>query len=76
MCYIGYSTDLYPSRQMIQMCLFHAYTHFKLWKFYGLNTAESLFNANGYTAVGVDLIRNTAGVSKTSMYRHFGSKIN
>ncbi|GGP67192.1 TetR family transcriptional regulator [Shewanella algicola] len=39
-----------------------------------LNIAESLFNANGYTAVGVDLIRDTAGVSKTSMYRHFGSK--
>ncbi|NRD73448.1 TetR/AcrR family transcriptional regulator [Shewanella sp. VB17] len=39
-----------------------------------LDTAESLFNANGYTAVGVDLIRDTAGVSKTSMYRHFGSK--
>lgn len=39
-----------------------------------LDTAESLFNTNGYTAVGVDLIRDTAGVSKTSMYRHFGSK--
>jgi AcrR family transcriptional regulator len=39
-----------------------------------LDIAESLFNANGYTAVGVDLIRDTAGVSKTSMYRHFGSK--
>ncbi|MBJ7539665.1 TetR/AcrR family transcriptional regulator [Marinomonas transparens] len=39
-----------------------------------LDTAESLFNTNGYTAVGVDLIRDTAGISKTSMYRHFGSK--
>lgn len=39
-----------------------------------LDTAELLFNSNGYTAVGVDLIRDTAGVSKTSMYRHFGSK--
>ncbi|EOX4357310.1 TetR/AcrR family transcriptional regulator [Vibrio cholerae] len=39
-----------------------------------LDTAESLFNTYGYTAVGVDLIRDTAGVSKTSMYRHFGSK--
>ncbi|MFM2486967.1 TetR/AcrR family transcriptional regulator [Celerinatantimonas yamalensis] len=39
-----------------------------------LDTAEYLFNVNGYTAVGVDLIRDTAGVSKTSMYRYFGSK--
>lgn len=39
-----------------------------------LDTAESLFNMNGYTTVGVDLIRDTANVSKTSMYRHFGSK--
>ncbi|WP_342651718.1 TetR/AcrR family transcriptional regulator [Vibrio metschnikovii] len=39
-----------------------------------LDIAEFLFNSNGYTAVGVDLIRDTAGVSKTSMYRHFGSK--
>lgn len=39
-----------------------------------LDIAESLFSSNGYTAVGVDLIRDTAGVSKTSMYRHFGSK--
>ncbi|WP_076589579.1 TetR/AcrR family transcriptional regulator [Vibrio ostreicida] len=39
-----------------------------------LETAESLFNTRGYAAVGVDLIRDTAGVSKTSMYRHFGSK--
>lgn len=39
-----------------------------------LDTAEMLFNAFGYTAVGVDLIRDTAEVSKTSMYRYFGSK--
>lgn len=39
-----------------------------------LNTAESLFNIHGYNSVGVDLIRDEAGVSKTSMYRHFGSK--
>lgn len=39
-----------------------------------LETAEFLFNTNGFNAVGVDLIRDTAGVSKTSMYRHFGSK--
>ncbi|MFA0790250.1 TetR/AcrR family transcriptional regulator [Microbulbifer echini] len=39
-----------------------------------LDTAEALFNTLGYTAVGVDLIRDKAKVSKTSMYRHFGSK--
>lgn len=39
-----------------------------------LDTAESLFNQFGYTAVGVDLIRDKAEVSKTSMYRYFGSK--
>lgn len=39
-----------------------------------LNTAESLFNERGYTAVGIDLIRDTAQVSKTTMYRQFQSK--
>ncbi|MGR2769308.1 TetR/AcrR family transcriptional regulator [Photobacterium ganghwense] len=39
-----------------------------------LNIAEALYNELGYTAVGVDLIRDKAAVSKTSMYRHFGSK--
>ncbi|MGF1727331.1 TetR/AcrR family transcriptional regulator [Photobacterium nomapromontoriensis] len=39
-----------------------------------LDVAEELFNMFGYTAVGVDLIRDKAEVSKTSMYRHFGSK--
>ena len=39
-----------------------------------LDVAESLFNRLGYTAVGVDMIRDAAAVSKTSMYRHFGSK--
>ncbi|GKW25821.1 TetR family transcriptional regulator [Pectobacterium carotovorum subsp. carotovorum] len=39
-----------------------------------LDIAEALFNEFGYTAVGVDLIRDKAEVSKTSMYRHFGSK--
>ncbi|MCE0493890.1 TetR/AcrR family transcriptional regulator [Vibrio salinus] len=39
-----------------------------------LDIAEALFNQFGYTAVGVDLIRDNAQVSKTSMYRHFGSK--
>lgn len=41
-----------------------------------LDVAEQLFNELGYTAVGVDLIRDQAAVSKTSMYRHFGSKHN
>ncbi|WP_375748293.1 TetR/AcrR family transcriptional regulator [Vibrio sp. HN007] len=39
-----------------------------------MDTAEALFNEHGYTAVGVDLIRDTAQVSKTSLYRHFSSK--
>ncbi|WP_087023337.1 TetR/AcrR family transcriptional regulator [Thaumasiovibrio subtropicus] len=39
-----------------------------------LDTAESLFNQHGYTAVGVDKIRDEASVSKTSLYRHFGGK--
>ena len=39
-----------------------------------LDVAECLFNELGYTATGVDLIRDRAEVSKTSMYRHFGSK--
>ena len=39
-----------------------------------LDCAESLFNQQGYTAVGIDLIRDTAGVSKTTIYRHFGGK--
>ncbi|MEX0447357.1 TetR/AcrR family transcriptional regulator [Xenorhabdus sp. SGI246] len=39
-----------------------------------LDIAESLFNKFGYNAVGVDLIRDQANVSKTSMYRYFGSK--
>lgn len=39
-----------------------------------LNTAESLFNRYGYTAVGINLIRDEANVSKTTIYRHFGNK--
>ncbi|MCC8378899.1 TetR/AcrR family transcriptional regulator [Xenorhabdus sp. PB30.3] len=39
-----------------------------------LDIAESLFNQFGYNSVGVDLIRDQANVSKTSMYRYFGSK--
>lgn len=39
-----------------------------------IDVAEALFNELGYTAVGVDLIRDAAGISKTSMYKYFGSK--
>ena len=39
-----------------------------------LDTAESLFNLHGYTAVGIDLIRDEARVSKTTIYRHFDGK--
>ncbi|KZN39872.1 TetR/AcrR family transcriptional regulator [Pseudoalteromonas luteoviolacea] len=39
-----------------------------------LDVAEDLFNRNGYTSVGVDLIRDEAKVSKTTIYRHFGDK--
>lgn len=39
-----------------------------------LDVAQQLFNLHGYTAVGVDWIRDSAGVSKTSMYRHFAGK--
>lgn len=39
-----------------------------------LNTAENLFNRYGYTAVGIDRIRDEAAVSKTTLYRHFGGK--
>lgn len=39
-----------------------------------LDTAESLFNLHGFIAVGIDLIRDEAGVSKTTIYRHFDGK--
>lgn len=39
-----------------------------------LNTAESLFNQKGYAAVGVDLIRDSVPVSKTTLYRHYSGK--
>jgi AcrR family transcriptional regulator len=39
-----------------------------------LDTAEDLFNHHGYTHVGVDLIRDTSGVSKTTIYRYFSDK--
>jgi AcrR family transcriptional regulator len=39
-----------------------------------LATASSLFYRCGVRAVGVDLIVAKAGVAKTSLYRHFGTK--
>lgn len=39
-----------------------------------LATAIDLFYRNGFTAVGIDLIIATAGVTKTTFYKHFESK--
>lgn len=39
-----------------------------------LDTACRLFYEHGVRAVGVDLIVEKAGVAKTSLYRHFGTK--
>lgn len=39
-----------------------------------LDTACKLFYERGVRAVGVDLIVEKAGVAKTSLYRHFGTK--
>lgn len=39
-----------------------------------LQTARTLFYQRGVRAVGVDLIVEQAGVAKTSLYRHFGTK--
>src|ERR1700738_3489726 len=39
-----------------------------------LETASDLFYKQGIRAVGVDLIIEKAGVAKTSLYRHFGTK--
>lgn len=39
-----------------------------------LETASSLFYKRGVRAVGVDLVVEEAGVAKTSLYRHFGTK--
>lgn len=39
-----------------------------------LETASNLFYAQGVRAVGVDLVVKEAGVAKTSLYRHFGTK--
>src|ERR1700758_112237 len=39
-----------------------------------LRTASTLFYQRGVRAVGVDLVVEKAGVAKTSLYRHFGTK--
>jgi AcrR family transcriptional regulator len=39
-----------------------------------LDTAAELFYAQGFHAVGVDLVIERAGVAKTTLYRHFPSK--
>src|ERR1700739_3814918 len=39
-----------------------------------LDTASDLFYTRGVRAVGVDLVVEKAGVAKTSLYRHFGTK--
>ena len=39
-----------------------------------LDTACALFYQRGVRAVGVDLVVEQAGVAKTSLYRHFGTK--
>ena len=39
-----------------------------------LATATDLFYKHGIRAVGVDLVVKEAGVAKTSLYRHFGTK--
>ena len=39
-----------------------------------LNTAERLFNQNSFVGVGVDLIRDESGCSKTTMYTYFKNK--
>lgn len=39
-----------------------------------LETAERLFNRNSFVAVGVDLIRDESGCSKTTMYTYYKNK--
>ncbi|WP_130803262.1 TetR/AcrR family transcriptional regulator [Acinetobacter ihumii] len=39
-----------------------------------LMTAELLFNRDSFSAVGVDLIRDESGCSKTTMYHYFKNK--
>lgn len=39
-----------------------------------LHTAEQLFNEKSFTSVGVDLIRDLSGCSKTTMYTYYKNK--
>ncbi|AOA57644.1 TetR/AcrR family transcriptional regulator [Acinetobacter larvae] len=39
-----------------------------------LSTAEQLFNQHSFSSVGVDLIRDQSGCSKTTLYKHFKNK--
>ena len=39
-----------------------------------LDAAQELFHARGIDAVGVDVISDVSGVSKSTLYRHFPSK--
>lgn len=39
-----------------------------------LNTAEYLFNRDSFSGVGVDLIRDESGCSKTTLYSYFKNK--
>lgn len=39
-----------------------------------LNTAEQLFNTQSFHAVGVDLIRDESGCSKTTLYTYYKTK--
>ena len=40
-----------------------------------LDTAEKLFNQNSFVGVGVDLIRDQSGCSKTTMYTYYKNKM-
>ncbi|MGK0456639.1 MAG: AcrR family transcriptional regulator [Zhongshania aliphaticivorans] len=39
-----------------------------------LSVAERLFEANGFRATGVDQLATESGVTKRTLYKHFGSK--
>ena len=39
-----------------------------------IDTAAELFSRYGYHAAGIDRIIDEAGIAKTTLYRHFGSK--
>lgn len=39
-----------------------------------IDVATRLFNEHGYHAAGVDRVIQEAGIAKTTLYRHFGSK--